>query len=255
MIVCTSIYKQEGSEACFRVIFFRNQYILLSHQCTTFDASCSPCSLCALVLPSQTLFHFHSFAAVQLSSYRSSGDAVLKTAYDKIMTKLEKDPKLQLSTALINQVTDKCFKRATSHSRDADLSDTVLDAKSDPTNKPCPGCRQCPIHCMRDGSWRPKPSKFENIKSPRPDQRAARAPVANLDEDIVKNLAVLSLQGKLVDLDSTLAQAMEGPPATIDETQKVFDLLAMAAQWSDVSGDSDVSSDEIVCKDFEGSRF
>ena len=59
MIVCTSIYKQEGSEACFRVIFFRNQYILLSHQCTTFDASRSPCSLCALVLPRQTPFRFH----------------------------------------------------------------------------------------------------------------------------------------------------------------------------------------------------
>ena len=38
---------------------FRNQYILLSHQCTTFDASRSPGSLCALVLPSQAPFHFH----------------------------------------------------------------------------------------------------------------------------------------------------------------------------------------------------
>ena len=53
-----------------------------------------------------------TFAAVQLSSYRSSGNAVLKTAYDKVMTKLEADSKLQLSTTLINQVTDKCFKRA-----------------------------------------------------------------------------------------------------------------------------------------------
>ena len=39
-----------------------------------------------------------TFAAVQLSSYRSSGNAVLKTAYDKVMTKLEANPKLQLST-------------------------------------------------------------------------------------------------------------------------------------------------------------
>ena len=39
------------------------------------------------------------------------------------MTKLEADPKLPLSTTLINQVTDKCFKRATSLSRAADLDD------------------------------------------------------------------------------------------------------------------------------------
>ena len=64
-----------------------------------------------------------TFAAVQLSSYHSSGNVVLKTAYDKIMTKLEADPKLPLSTTLINQVTDKCFKRATSLSRAADLDD------------------------------------------------------------------------------------------------------------------------------------
>ena len=131
-----------------------------------------------------------TFAAVQLSSYQSSGNVILKTAYDKVMTKLEADPTLQLSTTLINQVTDKCFKRATSLSRAADLDDpdvqddTVLVATGDSTNKPCPGCRQCPIHCIRDGLWRPKPSKFDNIKSPRPDQkaRAARALVGRRAE-------------------------------------------------------------------------
>lgn len=195
-----------------------------------------------------------TFAAVQLSSYHSSGNVVLKTAYDKVMTKLETDPKLPLSTTLINQVTDKCFKRAASLSSAADLddpdvqNDTVLVANDDSTNKPCPGCRQCPIHCIRDGLWRPKPSKFDTIKSPRPGQkaRAARALVANLDDDTIKNLAVLSLQGKPVDLDATLEQVQDpGPPSPIDHRQTVSALLAQAAQWSDVSGDSDIHEDDL----------
>ena len=101
---------------------------------------------------------------------------------------------------------------------------------------------------MRDGLRRPKPSKFDNIKSPRPDQkaRAARALVANLDDDTIKNLAVLSLQGKPVDLDATLEQVQDpGPPSPIDHRQTVSALLAQAAQWPDVSGDSDIHEDDL----------
>ena len=108
------------------------------------------------------------------------------------------------------------------------------------------------MHCIRDGLWRPKPGKFDNIKSPRPDKkaRAARALVANLDDDTVKSLAALSLQGKPIDLDATLAQAhatlaASNDPPSPGEPQTVNDLLALAAQWSDVSGDSDIHEDDL----------
>ena len=101
---------------------------------------------------------------------------------------------------------------------------------------------------MRDGLWRPKPSKFDNIKSPRAGQkaRAARALVANLDDQTIKNLAVLSLQGKPVDLDTTLEQVQDpGPPSPVVPQQTLSALLAQAAQWSDVSGDSDIHEDDL----------
>ena len=44
-----------AGKASFLVIYFRGQYnLLISHPCTTFDASHSSCSLCAPVLPWQT---------------------------------------------------------------------------------------------------------------------------------------------------------------------------------------------------------
>ena len=101
---------------------------------------------------------------------------------------------------------------------------------------------------MRDGLWRPKPSKFDNIKSPRAGQkaRAARALVANLNDQTIKDLAVLSLQGKPVDLDASLEQVQDpGPPSPIDHKQTVSALLAQAAQWPDVYGDSDIHEDDL----------
>ena len=59
---------------CGKGMTFHNQYILLSIQCTTFDASRSPCSLCAPVLPWQTPFHFHltHFCACEPKPNRSA---------------------------------------------------------------------------------------------------------------------------------------------------------------------------------------
>ena len=73
---------------------------------------------------------------------------------------------------------------------------------------------------MRDGLRRPKPSKFDNIKSPR--------------------------AGQPVDLDASLEQVQDpGPPSPIDHKQTVSALLAQAAQWPDVSGDSDIHEDDL----------
>lgn len=115
------------------------------------------------------------------------------------------------------------------------------------TNTPCPGCKQCPLHCMKDGLWRPKPTKFDGVKSPRrAGGSGARALVSTLDRDTIDEIASLALQSKPV-VSSMLdrAQAQSSSPASDDETHKRDDLLTLAAQWSNVSGDSDIHEDNL----------
>ena len=92
-------------------------------------------------------------------------------------------------------------------------------------------------------------TRIRSSTSCSPASSAARALVANLDRDTIDGLAVLSLQGKPADLNLTLeqhrAQATPDSSPAIDETQKLGDLLAMAAQWSDVSGESDIHEDDL----------
>lgn len=187
-------------------------------------------------------------AAAQLADFETSASPVLTMTRHKVLTKIE-TKSVSLSTQLINETATKLFRRA-AHSSSADSDgDLALVTKS--TDTACPGCKQCPLHCMKDGLWRPKPGEFDNIKSPRLSRAtssAARALVANLDRDTIDNLAVLFLQGKSADLDLTLeqhrAQAATDLPSDMDEKQNLSDLMAIAAEWSDAG--SDVSSDEVI---------
>ena len=98
--------------------------------------------------------------------------------------------------------------------------------------------------CMKDGLWRPKPSKFDNVKSPR--RAGARALVSQLDRDTIDEIATLALQSKpVVSSMLDMKQAQSSSPANDDESHKRDELLALAAQWSDVSGDSDIHEDNL----------
>ena len=56
------------------------------------------------------------------------------------------------------------FKKSARAGSALPSDDTVLL-----TNTACVGCKKCPVHCLKDGRWRPKPgSKFDNVKSPPP---------------------------------------------------------------------------------------
>ena len=190
-------------------------------------------------------------AGAQLASFDTSVNPVLTMTRHKVLTQIETKG-VSLSTKLINDTATKLFRRAahtssTDHESDGDMA---LVTKS--TNTPCPGCKQCPLHCMKDGLWRPKSTKFDGVKSPRlrggVSSSTARAFVANLDRDTIDGIATLALQGKPADVGSMLDRAsakMDSPHASDDESQKRHDLLALAAQWSDVSGDSDIHEDNL----------
>lgn len=97
---------------------------------------------------------------------------------------------------------------------------------------------------MKDGLWRPKPSKFDNVKSPR--RAGARALVSQFDRDTIDEIATLALQSKpVVSSMLDMKQAQSSSPANDDESHKRDELLALAAQWSDVSGDSDIHEDNL----------
>ena len=76
----------------------------------------------------------------------------------------------------------KSTRPATCRASALPSDDTVLL-----TNTACADCKKCPIHCLKDGRWRPKPgSKFDNVKSPRPASRddaagGAKALLSQLD--------------------------------------------------------------------------
>ena len=107
-------------------------------------------------------------AAVQLASFQTSDCDVLKLTRHKVLRQIE-SKSASLSTTLINATTTKLFKKSAraGSALPSDDADTVLL-----TNTACAGCKKCPIHCLKDGRWRPKPgSKFDNVKSPRPASR------------------------------------------------------------------------------------
>ena len=113
----------------------------------------------------------------------------------KVLTQIETKG-VSLSTKLINATATKLVRRA-AHTSSADHdSDGDMALVTKCTNTPCPECKQCPLHCMKDGLWRPTPSKFDNVKSPR--RAGARALVSKFDRDTIDEIATLALQSKPV---------------------------------------------------------
>ena len=182
-------------------------------------------------------------AGAQLASFETSTNPVLTMTRHKVLTQIETKG-VSLSTKLINATATKLFRRA-AHTSSADHdSDGDMALVTKCTNTPCPECKQCPLHCMKDGLWRPKPSKFDNVKSPR--RAGARALVSQLDRDTIDEIATLALQSKpVVSSMLDMKQAQSSSPANDDESHKRDELLALAAQWSDVSGDSDIHEDNL----------
>ena len=86
------------------------------------------------------------------------------------------------------------FKKSARAGSALPSDDTVLL-----TNTACVGCKKCPVHCLKDGRWRPKPgSKFDNVKSPRPaardnvtaDVKALLSRIDNADQaELARNLS------------------------------------------------------------------
>ena len=119
-------------------------------------------------------------AAAQLASFESSDSDVLKRTRHKVLRQIE-TKSVSLSTDLINDTATQLFKKAARADSALPSDDTVLL-----TNTACAGCKKCPVHCLKDGRWRPKPgSKFDNIKSPRPASRddvaSAKALLSQID--------------------------------------------------------------------------
>ena len=117
-------------------------------------------------------------AAVQLASFHTSDCDVLKLTRHKVLRQIE-SKSASLSTTLINATATQLFKKSARAGSALPSDDTVLL-----TNTACAGCKKCPIHCLKDGRWRPKPgSKFDNVKSPRPGSRDdAKALLSQLDD-------------------------------------------------------------------------
>ena len=120
-------------------------------------------------------------AAAQLASFQNSDCDVLKLTRHKVLRQIE-SKSVPLSTDLINDTATQLFKKSARAGSALPSDDTVLL-----TNTACAGCKKCPIHCLKDGRWRPKPgSKFDNVKSPRPASRddaagGAKALLSQLD--------------------------------------------------------------------------
>ena len=120
-------------------------------------------------------------AAAQLASFQNSDCDVLKLTRHKVLRQIE-SKSVPLSTTLINDIATQLFKKSARAGSTLSSDDTVLL-----TNTACVGCKKCPVHCLKNGLWRPKPgSKFDNVKSPRPAARdnataAATALLSRID--------------------------------------------------------------------------